>query len=86
MKMENGVLIINPTISQTDLETLYIYIKDNMTEVKKIEFENNEPIATSGLIAMIVSLQLSQKSIEIDLIHRKQEMQLAGIGLCEFDF
>jgi translation elongation factor EF-1beta len=86
MKIENGILTINPTIPQTDLEELYKYIKDNISDVKKIEFENNEPIATSGLISMIVSLQISENNIEIDLIKRKQEMQLAGIGLCEFDF
>jgi translation elongation factor EF-1beta len=86
MKIENGTLLINPTITQTDLESLYTYIKENISDVKKIEFENDEPIATSGLISMIISLQLSQDNIEINLINRKEEMRLPGIGLCEFDF
>jgi translation elongation factor EF-1beta len=86
MKIENGTLLINPTIPQTDLEVLYSYVKENLNNFKRVEFENDEPIATSGLISLIVSLQKSDSQLEVDLIKKEEEITLAGIGLCEFNF
>jgi hypothetical protein len=84
MRISDGILFIDPTIEQTDLKELYTYIQENYKSISSVSFDNNEPIVSSGLISLLISLKLTNDNISIDFLEKNnKEINLSGIGNLE---
>ncbi len=61
-------MIIKANIEHSQLETIYQEILSSIETINQIDIEEDEAIATSGLISMLVSLKATNENIKIPLL------------------
>jgi hypothetical protein len=67
MNLDNGVLTIDSSLDNSQIEELLEEIQNNLEQIEKVNVESN-PVASSALFALLGSMKKTKNTLSIPLL------------------
>lgn len=78
MNIQNGVLKIDASFDNAEIETILELIKEDVTQIKEVIIDENFIVASSCLFALLYSIKKTKDDISIPFLDKDNDIESFG--------
>ena len=78
MNIQNGVLKIDASFDNAEIETILELIKEDITQIKEVIIDENSVVTSSCLFALLYSIKKTQDDISIPFLDKDNDIESFG--------
>lgn len=78
MNIQNGVLKIDASFDNAEIETILELIKEDITQIKEVIIDENSVVTSSCLFALLYSIKKTKDDISIPFLDKDNDIESFG--------
>ena len=78
MNIQNGILCLDASIDNTEIESITQFIKENIMQINEVIIDEKSIVTSSCLFALLSSIKKTKEDISIPFLDKDNDIESFG--------